>query len=99
MPVSSAALNRLASIPNVTVLVDAPLSGHTRFRIGGPAAVLCDAPDAGAFAEALRIVQTLALRKTVIGGGTNLVVSDAGFDGVVLRYTGSRISRSGTTLR
>ena len=34
----------------------------------------------------------------VIGGGTNLVVSDAGFPGVVLRFTGSELSRNGTTV-
>jgi UDP-N-acetylmuramate dehydrogenase len=34
----------------------------------------------------------------VLGGGTNLVVSDAGFDGVVLRYTGADIRSNGLTL-
>lgn len=41
----------------------------------------------------------MALPYAVIGGGTNLVVSDAGFDGAVLRYTGSRIVREGALLR
>jgi UDP-N-acetylmuramate dehydrogenase len=35
----------------------------------------------------------------IIGGGTNLVVSDGGFDGVVLRYTGVAIKHESTTLR
>ena len=98
MPVPAAALKRLAAIPNVTVLVDTPLAAHTRFRIGGPAGALCDAPDTCAFMECLSTVQTLALSHVVIGGGTNLVVSDAGFDGVVLRYTGSQIARDGNLL-
>lgn len=98
MPVSSAALERLGAIPNVMLLVDTPLAAHTRFRIGGPAAVLCDAPDTGAFTEALKTVQELALPRIIIGGGTNLIVSDKGFDGVVLRYTGSRIARKGMIL-
>jgi UDP-N-acetylmuramate dehydrogenase len=99
MPVTSAAVDRLERIPNLTLLVNARLSAHTRFRIGGPAAVLCDVPDKGAFIEALRTVQKLQLPRMVIGGGTNLVVSDRGFDGVVLRYTGSRIARDGALLR
>jgi UDP-N-acetylmuramate dehydrogenase len=99
MPVTSAAIERLAAIPNLTVLVDAPLSRHTRFRIGGPAAVLCDVPDTGAFNHALRTARDLALPPVVIGGGTNLIVSDAGFDGVVLRYAGSRVARDGMLLR
>ncbi len=94
-----ALVSRLAAIPSVTVLLNTPLAAHTRFRIGGPAAVLCDATDTGAFVESLRTVQAVAVPRIVIGGGTNLVVSDAGFDGVVLRYTGSRITREGTLLR
>lgn len=94
-----AAVNRLAAIPNLNVAVDAPLAGYTRFQIGGPAAVFCDTPDAEAFVEALRTVQQLSLARIVIGGGTNLIVSDAGFDGAVLRYTGSRISQDGMRVR
>jgi UDP-N-acetylmuramate dehydrogenase len=99
MPVTSAAIERLAAIPNLTVLVDTPLSDHTRFHIGGPAALLCDAADTGAFTQALRTVKNLALPPIVIGGGTNLVVSDAGVDAVVLRYAGSRVTRDGMVLR
>jgi UDP-N-acetylmuramate dehydrogenase len=99
MPVTAAAIKRVAAIPNLTVLVDTPLSNHTRFRIGGPAALLCDAPDTDAFTQALRTVKDLALPPIVIGGGTNLIVSDAGFGGVVLRFTGSRVARDGMVLR
>ena len=99
MPVTSAAVERLAAIPNLTVLVDTPLSAHTRFRIGGRAALLCDAPDMGAFNRALQAVKSLALPPVIIGGGTNLIVSDAGIDGAVLRYTGSRIARDRMFLR
>lgn len=94
----SAAADRLAAIPNLTVLVNSPLSAHTRFRIGGPAAVLCDTPDVQAFTQALQLVKASALPRMVIGGGTNLVVADAGFDGVVLRFTGADIQRDDLTL-
>ncbi|MGA8027919.1 MAG: UDP-N-acetylmuramate dehydrogenase [Bryobacteraceae bacterium] len=99
MPVSSAALKRVAAIPNVNVAVDAPLSCRTRFGIGGPAALFCETPQTDAFSELLRTIRELALPCSIIGGGTNLVVSDEGFDGAVLRYTGSRIARDGTLLR
>src|SRR5579884_2996450 len=98
MPVISAAASRLAAIPNLSVLVHAPLSDYTRFRIGGPAAVLCDTSDVQAFQSALQATKSLALPKMVIGGGTNLIVSDAGFDGIVLRFTGSKIAREKSTL-
>lgn len=99
MPVASAAIERLAAIPNLTVLLETSLSGHTRFHIGGPAAVLCDAPDTGAFNQALRMVKTLSLPPVIIGGGTNLIVSDTGVDAVILRYTGSDVARNGMVLR
>jgi UDP-N-acetylmuramate dehydrogenase len=94
VPVSSAAASRLSAIPNLTVLPCEQLAPYTRFQIGGPATLFCDTPDAAAFTEALRTAKRLALPRMIIGGGTNLVVSDAGFDGVVLRYTGSRIRRA-----
>jgi UDP-N-acetylmuramate dehydrogenase len=99
MPVASAASERLAAIPNLKVLFKTPLSGHTRFHIGGPAAVLCDAPDTGAFNQALRTVKTLSLPPIIIGGGTNLIVSDTGVEAVILRYTGSDVARKGMVLR
>lgn len=95
----AAAVKRLAALPNISAHVAAPLSSLTRFQIGGPAAVLCDSADAQAFTEALRLTNILAVPSVIIGGGTNLVVADAGFDGVVLRFTGARISRVGEVLR
>ncbi len=51
-----------------------------------------------AFVEALKILSDSQDARVVIGGGTNLVVADAGFDGLVLRYTGDRIQRDGLTI-
>ncbi len=99
MPVPAAAVNRLAAIPNVTAHVDAPLSSYTRFQIGGPAALLCETAYPDAFSEALHVAKSLALPRMVLGGGTNLVVSDAGFEGVVLRFAGNEIAADGQLLR
>ncbi|HSU61203.1 MAG TPA: UDP-N-acetylmuramate dehydrogenase [Bryobacteraceae bacterium] len=99
MPVARAAANRVAAISNLTVIENAPLAAYTRFGIGGPAALLCDTASEAAFVAALHLVENLALPRVVIGGGTNLVVSDAGFDGVVLRFTGRRVSPDGKLLR
>lgn len=60
--------------------------------------MLCDTADADSLTAALRIAAEFAAPRLVIGGGTNLVVSDAGFDGIVLRYTGSRVVRKGNVL-
>jgi len=91
------AVVRLRGIAGVSVSEGAPLSRYTRFEIGGPARFLVEASDEGAFVEALRAARGGAC--TVIGGGTNLVVSDSGFDGVVLRFTDSSMEQSGTCVR
>ena len=74
----------------------APLSEYTRFGLGGPAHLLVDATEAAEFVEELRAVEGPHI---VLGGGTNLVVSDAGYEGTVLRYTGRAIDHHGHTIR
>ncbi|MDQ2843711.1 MAG: UDP-N-acetylmuramate dehydrogenase [Acidobacteriota bacterium] len=98
MSAFAAVLKRLSTIPNACVMKNAPLAKYTRFAIGGPAAVFFDANDEKAFASALRVVNEMEVPHMVIGGGTNLVVSDAGYKGVVLRYTGSSIRRDSSFL-
>lgn len=86
---------RLAQIPDLELSLNEPLAAHTRFGIGGRAALLADASSEAAFIEALRVAQAGGRRWLVIGSGTNLVVSDAGFDGVVIRFSGARITGDG----
>ncbi len=79
-------------------IVNAPLSHYTRFAIGGPADHLIDTDNESAFVDALQSVNRTNVPHLVIGGGTNLVVSDEGFRGTVLRYTGAAIERHGMHL-
>ncbi len=99
MPVPAAAVDRFAAIPLLGAHVAAPLRRFTRFQIGGPAALLCETASVNAFAEALRAASSLALPRMILGGGTNLVVCDDGFDGVVLRFGGTEIVSDGELLR
>jgi len=89
----------LAAIPNLHVLAGEPLARHTRFGIGGPAKLFCDAPDQDCCVAALEAIRETGLPRVVIGGGTNLVVADAGFDGIVLRFSGESIRNDGVFLR
>src|ERR1700722_17397190 len=92
-------LSRLAAIPNLQVFEHVPLSQYTRFKIGGPAFALIDASSEAALIEAVEIMQETGSRYTVIGGGTNLIVDDTGFPGVVLRYTADAIEIDGSVVR
>ena len=86
---------RLAAIPNLTVLPGAPLSRYTRFAIGGPADLYAETSSAEAFIAALHIARESGESYVVIGGGTNLIVSDEGFRGIVLRFTARRMLAAG----
>jgi len=85
----------LASISGVECTENVPLSTLTRFGIGGPAHILADASTEHALIAAASIHDKFAL----IGGGSNLVADDAGFPGVVLRYTANRIEIDGPLVR
>lgn len=88
-------LRRLTRIPNVQVCPGAPLRNYTRFAIGGPADIYAETADPDAFVEALDAARSSGLPWAVIGGGTNLVVADAGFRGIVLRYTARSVAAEG----
>src|SRR5271163_3191989 len=99
MPVRPETIERLSSLPNVTMSQGALLSRHTRFGIGGPADALLETQDEASFIQAIRLARCDDAPHTVIGEGTNLIVSDAGFPGIVLRFTGDAISMDGATVR
>jgi UDP-N-acetylmuramate dehydrogenase len=62
-----------------------PLAPYTTFDIGGPARFFCEAASEAEIAEAAAWAEARNLPLFVLGGGSNLLVSDAGFDGLVLR--------------
>jgi UDP-N-acetylmuramate dehydrogenase len=83
---------RLAEIPDLTVATGVPLSRYTRFGIGGPADLYAETGHVEAFIAALAAARASGIPSMVIGGGTNLVVSDGGYRGIVLRYRGDRLT-------
>ncbi len=61
--------------------------------------VFVEAASEEAFAGALRLSQSSGAACCVIGAGTNLIVSDQGFDGIVLRLVAHAIGREGAMVR
>ena len=92
-------LFRLSATPNVQLFVNAPLARFTRFEIGGPARMLANVSTVEALKEALALAQNSGTPHTVIGGGSNLIVDDDGFPGVVLRYVPASIDIDGEIVR
>ena len=83
---------RLHALPALHLLENEPLSRHTRFGIGGPARLLAETNNPQSFNQALQIVRDSGQPHVIIGGGTNLIVSDEGFNGIVLKFTADAIS-------
>lgn len=61
------------------------LAHHTTFKIGGPAKYFFVATSSQDLVKALRISSELNLKYFILGGGSNLLVSDQGFDGFVIK--------------
>jgi UDP-N-acetylmuramate dehydrogenase len=90
---------QLSALPGLTVRRGALLSGYTRFGIGGAADVFAEAAHPEDFIDAWKVARASGLDTVVIGAGTNLIVSDDGFRGVVLKLANRHIVAEGDTVR
>ncbi len=61
-----------------------PMSRHTSFKIGGPAAVFASPKTATDLAAAVRLAKASGAKYYVLGRGTNVVFADGGYDGIVI---------------
>jgi len=83
----------------MTFLEQVVLAPYTTLGIGGPARWMATASTEGDLLWALKFASQKDLRVFVLGGGSNLLVGDAGFDGLVIRIAIEGISREGNCLR
>ena len=70
---------------NNRVLFDEQMSQHTTFRIGGPADVFVMPENYEQIREVLRLCKEEKLPFFVLGNGSNLLVSDSGYRGVIIQ--------------
>ena len=66
------------------VLQDEPMSKYTSFRVGGPADWLLRADDTEMLIKAVYAARRTKLPYRIIGAGSNILVSDAGIEGIVI---------------
>lgn len=77
-------INWLHDLMNDDVAFDVPLAPYTTFGIGGSADALVAPPTAGALQALVSGIRQRRLPFLVLGGGSNLLVQDGGFRGVVI---------------
>lgn len=81
------------------VRVDEPLSGHTTWRIGGPADLLLVVPDVEKLQALLPKLHETGLPVEILGAGSNVLVQDGGLRGVAIQlgqgFTGLEVQPDG----
>ncbi len=83
------------------VLFEEPMSSHTTFRIGGPAEVFLMPESYEQIRSALALCREEGLPYFVLGNGSNLLVSDSGYRGVIIQMDRNMgdIELKGTEIR
>jgi UDP-N-acetylmuramate dehydrogenase len=71
----------------LTIRDGVPLAPLTTLELGGPARHLVEAGDDDTVIAALRWADARGLPALILGGGSNVVIADAGFDGLVIHIT------------
>ena len=74
------------------ILINEPMKNHTSFKIGGPADILFLPQKISDIVSVIDFCKKNSIRYFVIGNGTNLLVSDNGFRGVIIKI-GKNISQ------
>ena len=70
------------------ILENEPMNKHTSFKVGGPARFFVKAESIDNLKEALAMARENGLPHFILGNGTNLLVSDKGYEGVVITLAG-----------
>jgi len=76
----------------VTILEDVSLAQYTTLGVGGPARWFVETDDEEEMLATVRFARAQGVGCFVLGGGSNLLVSDEGFNGVVLRIANDTLA-------
>ena len=80
---------RLRELLATAVSFDEPLAPKTSMRVGGPAAAFAVVSDVPTLVATLDFCTAESIAWTMLGMGSNVLVNDAGFGGVVIRLAGA----------
>ena len=75
--------NKLESF-TITYKENEPLSNHTSFKVGGPASIFIEPANKTNLIKSLELVNEFNIKYFVLGGGSNIIVSDKGYQGAII---------------
>lgn len=99
---SSAVLEFIrAHVPEEDILENEPMSRHTTFRVGGKAAYFIKISNTEQLKRLIPYFKAVEIPYFILGNGSNLLVGDHGYDGVILQLKEkfNRIETEGSLLR
>jgi UDP-N-acetylmuramate dehydrogenase len=70
----------------------------TTFKVGGPADLLLETHSGDEIVRAVKLAHAAGVRVTMLGGGSNVLIADAGIRGLVIRTRGGEVTAIGNTL-
>lgn len=76
-------------VPSENVRQQEPMAAHTTFRVGGPADVFVTVSEEEQLRKILKYLDLTGWSYFLLGCGSNLLVSDRGYRGVVIRLDGA----------
>ena len=84
--ISEAVIEALKSfVPEKNIHLQEPMAGHTTFRIGGPADCLLELENEEQLKNVQKYLTLVGERFFILGNGSNLLVSDRGYSGVIVQ--------------
>ena len=85
-------LEHLTSFMNPEdIKINEPMNKHTSFRVGGPAKIFLKVHSEEILSKVLQALNERKLSYFVLGNGSNLLISDSGYDGVMI-YLGEKFA-------
>ncbi len=72
-------------VPEENVRMQEPMAGHTTFRIGGPADCFVQLENQAQLIRVQKYLRLVEIPFFIMGNGSNLLVSDKGYEGVILQ--------------
>lgn len=70
------------------ILIDEPMKNHTTFEVGGPADIFIEPKDEEALIKLMAYLREKSIDHFILGQGSNLLVTDKGIRGVVIKIHG-----------
>jgi UDP-N-acetylmuramate dehydrogenase len=83
----------------VKILRNISLAQYSNYKIGGPTDYFCLVKNEEELLEAIHLAKKLGLAVFILGGGTNILFSDQGFRGLVVKIENKELLRKGSEIK